>query len=339
MKAFVIKAGSNSMAGLAKVERDQPVAGPGEILIKMKAASLNYRDLAVPMGQYIGGPVPRDIVALSDGCGEVIATGEGVTRFKHGDRAAATFFKGCVDKLPNPMQDAALGAIDVDGVLAEYIVVKEHDAVHVPANLNWLEGATLPCAGLTAWNALMVAGRPLQLGDTVLLLGTGGVSMQALLFAKAAGARVIITSSSDEKLAKAREYGADLLINYRKTPEWHEEVLALTGGRGVDCVVEVGGAGTVGRSMKAICHGGKIALIGILTQEGDTNPRTLMFKAGSMHGIFVGNRAMFEQMNRTIEFHNIHPLIDRVFPFDEASQAYAYMQSQAQIGKIVISFE
>lgn len=339
MKACVIKAGSTSFDGLQLCERERPAPGPGEILLAMKAASLNFRDLGVVMGKYIGGPVPRDILALSDGCGEVLALGEGVTRFREGDRVAATFFRDCIDKLPDPMCDAALGAIAVDGVLAEYLVVKERDAVLLPANLSWEEGATLPCAGLTAWNALMEAGRPTKAGDTVLLLGTGGVSMQALLFAKAAGARVIATSSSDEKLARAQALGADLLINYKKTPEWPEEVLRLTGGRGVDCVVEVGGAGTLGRSMRAIRHGGKIGLIGVLTQEGDTNPRPLMLKAGNMHGIFVGNRVMFEQMVRAVEGNNIHPVIDRVFAFDEVVEAYQYMAGQGHFGKIVIRID
>ena len=336
MKACVIKAGSTSFEGLRLCEREKPTPGPGEILLAIKAAALNFRDLAVPMGLYIGGPVPRDIVALSDGCGEVVAVGEGVTRFNRGDRAAATFFRDCVDKLPDPMRDEALGAIAVDGVLAEYVVVHERDAVHLPDNLNWEEGATLPCAGLTAWNALMAAGRPIQAGDTVLLLGTGGVSMQALLFAKAAGARVIVTSSSDDKLARARSIGADLLINYKTIPDWHEEVMKLTAGRGVDCVVEVGGAGTLGRSMRAICHGGKISLIGVLTREGDTNPNPLMLRAGNLHGIFVGNRSMFEQMNRAVAVNDLHPVIDRVFAFDETAEAYSYMQGQTHFGKVVI---
>ena len=339
MKACVIKAASTSFEGLHIVEREKPTPGPGEILLKMKAASLNFRDLAVPMGLYIGGPVPRDIVALSDGCGEVVALGAGVTRFSEGDRAAATFFRDCVDKLPDPMRDAALGAMGVDGVLAEYVVVHERDAVHLPANLSWEEGATLPCAGLTAWNALMASGRSVKAGDTVLLLGTGGVSMQALLFAKAAGAQVILTSSSDDKLARARGIGADHLINYNTTPEWHEEVMKLTGGRDVDCVVEVGGAGTLGRSMRSIRHGGKIGLIGVLTRDGDTNPRPLMLRAGNMHGIFVGNRTMFEEMNRAIETNDIHPVVDRVFAFDEAVDAYNYMQGQGHFGKVVIRFD
>lgn len=337
MKAFIIKAGSKSMDGLVRIEREQPVAGPGEILVALKAASLNYRDLAVPLGLYIGGPVPRDILPLSDGAGEVIAVGSGVSRFKPGDRVAGTFFKSCIDSLPNPMSTPALGAMGVDGVLAEYVVFNEQDAVPVPANLSYAEAATLPCAGLTAWHALMVAGRPIKAGDTVLLLGTGGVSLQALLLAKAAGAQVVITSSSAAKLERARALGADLTINYKDTPEWDVEVMKLTGGRGADCVVEVGGAGTVARSMRSLAMGGKLALIGVLTREGDTSPHTLMLKQASMHGIFVGNRAMFEQLNRAIITNDLHPVIDRQFTLDEAPQAYAWMQAQSHFGKVVIS--
>lgn len=336
MKAFVIKAGSTSMDGLVPVDRPQPTAGPGEILVAMKAASLNFRDLAVPLGRYIGGPVPRDILPLSDGAGEVVAVGAGVTRFKVGDRVAGTFFKACVDSLPNPMTTPALGAMGVDGVLAEYVVFNEQDAVPVPANLSYAEAATLPCAGLTAWHALMVAGRPIKAGDTVLLLGTGGVSLQALLLAKAAGARVVLTSSSAEKLAKARQLGADLTINYKDTPDWDVEVMKLTDGYGADCVVEVGGAGTIARSMRSLAQGGKLALIGVLTREGDTNPHTLMLKQASMHGIFVGNRAMFEQLNRAIVVNDLHPVIDRVFSLDETPQAFAWMQAQSHFGKVVI---
>ena len=337
MKAYVIKAGSTSMDGLVQQDRPEPVAGAGEILVKMQAASLNFRDLVVPLGVYIGGPVPRDILPLSDGAGEVVGLGTGVTRFSMGDRVAGTFFRDCTSQIPNPMKTAALGAGMVDGVLAEYVVFHENDAVHVPANLSYIEAATLPCAGVTAWNALMVAGKPLQAGQTVLLLGTGGVSLQALKFAKAAGARVIISSSSEEKLARASALGADLLINYKNTPEWNKEVMKVTDGEGVDCVVEVGGAGTLSRSMQSLTQGGKISLIGVLTREGDTSPHTLMLKAGSMHGIFVGNRTMFEQMNRAIVVNDIHPVIDREFSFDQVPEGYAYMQSQAHFGKVVIT--
>lgn len=335
MKAYVIKAGSTSLDGLIQVETDAPQPGPNDILVSMRAASLNYRDLAIPAGKYFGGPVAQDTVPLSDGAGEVIAVGDKVSRFKVGDRVAGTFFRNCVDCLPNPMKHAALGAFPADGVLAEQVVFNEEDAVHIPANLSFPEAATLPCAGVTAWNALMATGRPIKAGDTVLTLGTGGVSTQALLFARAAGARVISTSSSDEKLAKMKTLGASVLINYKNTPEWHEEVLKAGGA---DCVVEVGGAGTLSRSMQSLAQGGKIGLIGVLTREGDTNPHQLMLNYGSIHGIFVGNRAMFEAMNQAIEINDIHPVIDSVFNFDEAAQAYGHLQSGAHMGKIIIAF-
>lgn len=214
----------------------------------------------------------------------------------------------------------------------------QHDAVHIPANHSFIEAATLPCAGVTAWHALMVSGRPLKAGDTVLVLGTGGVSLQALQLAQAAGARVIATSSNPAKEQKLKALGAVATINYKANPEWHQDVLTATGGVGVDCVVEVGGAGTLKQSMLSLAHAGKIALIGVLSGfTGDTNPHPLMLKGGSMHGIFVGSRAMFEQLVRAIEVNDIHPVIDRVFRLEDTLAAYQYMQSQAHFGKVVIS--
>jgi NADPH:quinone reductase-like Zn-dependent oxidoreductase len=337
MKAFVIKAGSSSLEGLQSTDLPMPEAGPGQILVKIKAAALNYRDLAVPMGVYIGGPVPVDLVPLSDGVGEVVALGEGISRFKLGDRVAGTFFRQCINEIPNPTAHAALGAGSTPGVLAEYVVFNADDAVAVPAHLSDAQAATLPCAGLTAWNALMEAGHPLQAGQTVLLLGTGGVSLQALLLAKAAGAQVIITSSSAEKLERAKELGADMTLNYKDIPEWDQEVMRLTAGHGADVVVEVGGAGTVARSMRALAQGGKVSLIGVLTREGDTSPHTLMLKAGSLHGIFVGNRRMFENMNKAITINKLEPFIDKSFSLDETVASYGYLHSQKHFGKVVIS--
>ena len=339
MKAFVIKKGSSTLEGITAVEVDRPVAGPHDILVEMKAAAINFRDLMIAQGVYFGGPVNRDIVALSDGAGEVVAVGDSVSRFKVGDRVSGTFFRNYVDGPPQPVAGSSLGS-PIDGTLCEFMAINERDAVRIPRNLSFIEAATLPCAGVTAWHALMVAGKPLQPGQTVLTLGTGGVSIFALQFAVASGATVISTSSSDDKLARARTLGARHTINYKSTPEWHEEVMKLTDGRGVDCVVEVGGSGTLSRSMQSLGFGGKIAIIGVLaSEEGDTNPRGVMLKGGNLHGIFVGNRAMFENMNRAIEANDIHPVIDRVFSFDEAPEAYAYMQSQAHFGKVVISFQ
>lgn len=337
MKAFIIKAGSTSFDGLVQVEKPAPVAGPGEILVEMRAASLNFRDLLVPLGRYFGGPVPTDLIPLSDGAGEVVAVGPGATRFKVGDRVCGTFFRNYIDGPAADVDRPALGS-PVDGVLAEYVTFHEQDAVKMPANLSFIEAATLPCAGVTAWHALMVAGRPVQPGDIVLVLGTGGVSLQALQLARAAGARVLVTSSSDSKLERARALGAGGLINYKTTPEWHTEVMQLTNGHGADCVIEMGGAGTLKQSMLSMAYAGKIAMIGVLTGfEGDTNPHPVMRKGGSMHGIFVGNRAMFEQLNRAVEVNDIHPVIDKVFQFNQTVAAFEYLQSQAHFGKVAIS--
>lgn len=336
MKAFVLKAGGTSMDDIKLVELDRPTAGPGEILVRMHAASLNFRDLGIIVGKYFGGPVPRDTILASDGAGEVVATGEGVTRFKPGSRVAGTFFQGLADGPANPMANPALGH-SADGVLSEYMVMKEGDAVALPKNLSFEEGACLPCAALTAWHAMMEAGRPVREGDTVLLLGTGGVSMIALQFAKAVGARVVITSSSDDKLAKAKTLGADILINYKKHPDWEKEVRKLTDGKGVDCVVEVGGVGTISKSMDCLALGGKIGMIGVLAgPEGECNPRSLMMTGSAIYGIFVGNRRMFEEMNKAIEVHDIHPVIDRVFDFADTIDAIKYFKSQAHLGKVVI---
>jgi NADPH:quinone reductase-like Zn-dependent oxidoreductase len=336
MKAFIIKAGSTSFDGLVQVEKPKPSPGHGEILVEMRAASLNFRDLLVPLGRYFGGPVPTDLIPLSDGAGEVVAIGAGVTRFKVGDRVAGTFFRNYVDGPPAAIDRPALGS-PVDGVMAEYVVFNQNDAVKIPANLTFLEAATLPCAGVTAWHALMVAGRAIKPGDNVLVLGTGGVSLQALQLAKAAGARVFVTSSDDNKLERARMLGASGLINYKTTPEWHAEVMKLTEGHGADCVIEVGGAGTLKNSMLSLAYAGKVAMIGVLSGfQGDTNPHPIMLKGGNMHGIFVGSRAMFEQMNRAIEANDIHPVVDRVFQFNQLVEAFNYMQGQAHFGKVVI---
>lgn len=332
MRAYVVTEGSKSLDGLRLVERPQPVPAAGQLLVRVRATSLNYRDQMVVTGNYFGGSVTRDTIPLSDGAGEVVDTGPGVTRFKKGDRVASTFFLGWVDGPPSPRQ--ARGS-PVDGMLAEYVALDELDAVALPRKLSYEEGATLTCAGVTAWHALIetCAVKP---GDSVLVLGSGGVSVFALQFARAAGASVIMTSSSDEKLARGKALGAAEGINYRRTPEWEMEVLRLTANRGVDVVVEVGGAGTLARSMQAVAYAGHVALIGVLAgMQGDTHPHPLMRKSASLHGIFVGSRAMFEHMNAAIEANDIHPVIDKVFEFDQAVDAYRHQQSGA-FGKVVI---
>jgi NADPH:quinone reductase-like Zn-dependent oxidoreductase len=284
----------------------------------------------------MGGAVERDTIPLSDGAGEVVATGPGVTRFKTGDRVAGTFFQTWVDG-PRTRFAPALG-VPLDGMLAEYVVLHQDGVVAIPPGLSFEEAATLPCAGVTAWSALMVLGNRVKPGDTVLCLGTGGVSTHAMQFAKAAGANVIITSSSDEKLERARGIGASAGINYKTHPEWEKEVHRLTDGRGVDHVIEVGGVGTLARSYQAIGFGGKIALIGFLAgQTGQQEPYALMMKGGSLVGIGVGSTAMFEDMNRAIVMNRIEPIVDKVFAFDQAPEAFRQMAAGDFFGKIVIT--
>jgi len=328
MRAWIVPAGCHSLDEVRIVERPAPEPGAGQVLVRVRATSLNYRDQAVVAGQYFGGAVSRDTVPLSDGAGEVQAVGSGVTRFKAGDRVLGTFFQ--------PAPPAALGS-PLDGMLAELVVLHEDGFVAVPEHLTFEQAACLPCAAVTAWHTLFRAGRPIRAGDTVLVLGTGGVSIAALQLARAAGARVIATTSDDEKGARVLAMGASAVINYRRTPAWEQEVRRLTSGRGVDCVVEIGGAGTLSRSMQSLARGGKVGLIGFLAgREGDTNPTPLMMTGGSLHGIFVGDREMFEEMNRAIAVNHVTPVVDRVFAFEEAPAAYRHHASGAFIGKVVI---
>jgi len=335
MKAYHIKKGSTGLDGLAMVNLDQPRPGPGQVLVRVRATTLNFRDLAVVTGNYFGGSVQRDLIPLSDGAGEVSELGEGVSRFNIGDRVAGTFFQTWTEGKP-PRTMAALGS-PLDGMLAEYVVLDADGLVAVPQHLGWEQAAALPCAGVTAWNALMVQDR-VRPGDTVLLLGTGGVSIFALQFARMAGARVIITSGSDAKLERARAMGADAGINYQRTPAWDTAVLEHTGGAGADHVIEVGGVGTLARSFNSVGFGGQVTLIGVLAgREGDTNPHGLMFKSARLQGVFVGNRVMFEDMNRAIAINGLQPVVDRVFPFDEVRQAFELMAAGGHFGKIAIA--
>jgi NADPH:quinone reductase-like Zn-dependent oxidoreductase len=248
---------------------------------------------------------------------------------------AGCFFQRPPDGAPGA-PPLALGS-PLDGTLADYIVLYEDGVVTIPDRLSYEQAACLPCAGVTAWHALFRAGRPVRAGDGVLVLGTGGVSIFALQFARTAGARVIATSSSDEKTERLRTMGASDAINYKRTPDWEKEVIRVT-GRGVDCVIEVGGGGTFARSVQSLARGGKVCLIGFVAgREGDTNPFPLMYKAGSLHGIFVGDRDMFEEMNRAVAVNQLQPVIDRVFPFDDAKQAFAHHASGQFVGKVVIA--
>ncbi len=332
MKALVIQT-AFGLENLAVVERPDPTPGPGQVLVRVRAASLNYRDLLLAKGQY--NPklqFPR--VLGSDAAGEVVAVGDGVTRFKAGDRVANCFMPHWED---GPLTDAAaksaLGS-DRDGVFAELVVVNERAAVTIPDHLSYEEAATLPCAAVTAWNALTAAGT--GPGTTVLLQGTGGVSIFALQFAKALGARALITSSSDDKLTRAATLGADAGVNYRTNPDWEKWARQQTGGGGVDVVVEVGGAGTLERSLKAVKTGGHVALIGVLAGAGAVNPLPILMKAVRVQGVFVGSRAMFESMNRVIAEKAIRPVIDRVFPFADSPDAFKHLESGAHFGKVVL---
>jgi NADPH:quinone reductase-like Zn-dependent oxidoreductase len=335
MRAYVVPKGCSRVDQIGTVERPDPQPGPGQVVVRVRAASLNSRDQAVVAGTYVGGAVNRDTIPLSDGAGEVTAVGAGVNRIGPGSRVVATFFQ--TPPLGPPFAARAPLGSPLDGMLAEQVVLYEDGVVLIPRDFSFEEAACLPCAGVTAWHGLMRAGKGLTTGSSVLVLGTGGVSMFALQFAKSAGAQVIVTSSSDEKIARAKALGASAGINYTKTPEWDKEVLALTGGRGVDCVIEVGGLGTLNRSFHALAIGGKVVLIGVLTgRAGEVNPYTLMPRSGSLHGIFVGDRDMFEQMNRAIEVNAIKPIVDKVFPFEEAPAAYRHHASGNFIGKVVI---
>ena len=336
MRAYRIHQASG-IGSLTMDDLPEPEAGLGRVVVRVRAASLNYRDLLVIKGAYSRN-LPLPMVPLSDGAGEVEAVGPGVTRFRPGDRVAGCFFS---DWEGGPLDDravkSALGGA-VDGMLAERVALPESGLVKVPDHLSDEEAATLPCAGLTAWHALMEGGG-LKAGQSVLIQGTGGVSTFALQFATIAGARVIATSSSDAKLERVRALGASDGINYKATADWDVAARNLTEGRGVDHVVEVGGAGTLPRSIKAVRLGGHIALIGVLTGGGEVDPRPLLMKNVRLQGIYVGSRVMFENMNRAIALHKLKPIIDRVFPFDQATAAYQHLESGAHFGKIVIKLE
>ncbi len=331
MQAYeIVSAGIDA---LALAERPSPEPGAGEVLVRIRASSINYRDLMTILDPASRGfPYPR--VPNSDGAGEVVAIGPGVVRFQVGDPVAGTFFQRWDgDQITADGMASALGGA-LDGVLAEEVMLGERGLVHLPPHLSFEEAATLPCAALTAWHALIEKGR-LKAGETVLLIGTGGVSIFALQFTVLHGARAIVISSSDAKLERARSLGAWQTVNYRTTPEWQQAALDLTDGVGVDHVVEVGGAGTLERSIAATRVAGHVALIGVLT-GGQVDPTAIMRKSLRLHGIYVGSRAMFEAMNRAITAAELKPIIDRQFGFGDARAAYHHMQAAGHFGKLVI---
>jgi NADPH:quinone reductase-like Zn-dependent oxidoreductase len=334
MKVFEIQ-NTFGIDSLTLTERPEPRPGPGQVLLKMRAFSLNYRDLMVVKGLY-NPKMSLPAVPFSDGVGEVIGVGDGVTRVKTGDRVAGIFMqKWLCGELTEAKARSSLGG-GGDGMLAECVVLYQDGVVHVPEHLTDEEAATLPCAAVTAWHALITEGG-LKAGDTVLVQGTGGVSLFALQFAKISGARIIATSSSAEKLERVLALGASDGINYKTTPDWDDRVRKLTGGAGVDHVVEVGGAGTLPQSLRAVRLGGRISLIGVLSgNSGQVNPLPMLMKNVRVQGIFVGSREMFEAMNRAIALHRLRPVVDRVFPFAEAREALRYMESGKHFGKIVL---
>jgi NADPH:quinone reductase-like Zn-dependent oxidoreductase len=335
MKTYEI-ADPKGIDSLKLVDRPTPKPGAAEVLMRVRATSLNYRDLVTLKGGAVTRGIRLPLVPLSDGAGDVVEVGSKATRFKPGDRVVASFFQNWIaGPIHSSAFRSALGGA-IDGMLSEYVLLNEEGLVRIPDYMSFEEAATLPCAALTSWNALVSAAR-LTAGETVLVLGTGGVSIFALQFARMHGARVIATSSSDAKLVRLRELGAFGVINYKTTPDWDARVLEITGGGGADHIIEVGGAGSLPKSIRAVKLGGRISLIGLLAGGGQIDPMPMLLKGVTLQGIYVGSRAMFEEMNRAMEINDVHPVIDRVFPFTEARDAYHYLESGAHFGKVCIA--
>ena len=339
MRAIQVEA-PFGLDALRIVERPDPTPGPGHVLVRMRSVSLNYRDLLMVQGMYgRGGASNADVITpFSDGCGVVEAVGQGVTRFKPGDRVATLFFQGWVSGPPTLEKVVTALGFPIPGAGAELQTFSQEGLSKVPDFLTDHQVATLPCAALTAWRGLFQDAR-LEPGDTVVLQGTGGVSIFGLQFAHAAGYRTVITSSSDEKLERAKALGADHVVNYKTTPEWSKAVREVTGGKGADFIMEVGGGGTIQESMRAIRIGGHIAIIGVVAGAGDPfNPAALIGNSAKLQGLSVGSRDMFEAMCRAIELRRISPVVDKVFPFTEVAAAFKSMQGGEHFGKIVLEF-
>lgn len=332
MKAYELHP-NETLDALTLVDRDRPRLSPVDVRVRMHAASLNHRDLFVVRG---ARSRPAPIVPLSDGAGEIIEVGAAVTELRKGDHVAAAFFPTWHDgDLSDAHHAQALGG-GQDGVLAEEVVLPERSWVKVPDYLSFEEAATLPCAGLTAYHALFVAAN-LRTGDTVLVQGTGGVSLFALQLAKAAGARVVLTSQSTEKRERARALGADHVLDYKADSTWGEAARTWTGGRGVDVAVEVGGPGTFDQSVAALRYGGTLSLIGVLTgMKGEIDTHAIFHKTLKVSGVYVGSTSMFQALNRALAATGIRPVIDQVFPFEHARAAYERLASGKHFGKVVV---
>lgn len=325
VNAYELAGGSTSFEGLRRTKRLKPVPSPYQVLVRVRAASLNFRDVAIASNRYFPDPIESDTVPLSDGAGEVEAVGSAVRKFAPGDRVVATF----------KQRGMSLG-VPLDGVLTEYAVFDEDGLLPIPRHLNFEEAATLPVAAVTAWNALC-EGRQLRVGDVVLTLGTGGVSMFALQIAKAGGARVIVASSSDEKLQRVKKLGADEIINVSKEPRWASAVLELTGGAGAQKVIELFGAATLQQSYQAVAEGGEIALIAESTRAStNLEPYALIRKSATLRGIACGDKGHFTKLNAAFSINAIKPIVDSVYPFEKAIEAYEDMCVNRHVGKKVI---
>jgi NADPH:quinone reductase-like Zn-dependent oxidoreductase len=334
MRAY--RFGEFGLDNLKLESTDSPRPGPGEVLVDIKAISLNYRDLLVIKGLY-NPKLKLPAVPLSDGAGVISAVGEGVERVRVGDRVTSHFVSGWIDGLFHGQYVGTTLGLPKAGLAAEQVVLPAEAVVPIPGGYDFAQAATLPIAALTAWSALVTKGQ-LAAGQTVLTLGTGGVAIFTLQFAKAMGATVIITSGSDEKLERARQLGADHTINYRARPDWEKAVLEITDRAGVDLTVETAGGGTLDRSLAATRAGGTVALLGALTGlKAQINVGLILMKELHVAGILVGSRAAFEAMNRFIEQHDVKPVIDRTFPFDQLPDALQYMESGRHLGKIVVA--
>ncbi|MDF2712121.1 MAG: putative oxidoreductase [Nonomuraea muscovyensis] len=332
MRSYHLTSGGG-LDGLSIREHEDPVPGPGQVLVAVRATSLSFRELLVLRGEYVL-PVKPDVVPISDGAGEVVAVGPGVRSARAGDRVMGTLFPSWQDGPFAARHLPQLGG-SLDGMLTELAVLGEDALVPVPAHLSFEEAATLPCAAVTAWNALTGDGVGLRPGQTLVVQGSGGVSLFALAFAKTLGARVIATTSSPDKAARLAELGADEVIDYRSSPDWPGQVIELTGGRGADRVVDV--AGLLERSLRAVTLGGHVACVGFVSESAPpVDPRVLFASGATVRAVAVGSRAQFVAMNRAIEVNRLRPVVDRVFPFDAAADAYRHYASGQAFGKVII---